>query len=269
MLEAANVETGTALAVPGLVPTSTSETPGHPSPEEACLLVSRRDSRLKHMRRAVITSARLHRDECPRHRPAMLTLTYRDGVDWSPRHISELLTHIRKWCRRRGHDLRYTWVAELTKRRRIHYHIVLFLPRGLTLPKPDKQGWWKHGSTRIEWARHAVGYIAKYASKGTDELDAFPRGVRIHGTGGLSDGARNERCWWLSPSYIRQTWSMEDRPRRAAGGGWVARATGEWLPSAYTLAAFVPGGVVVVQNWCPLPVRLGQQGDYVGVVAAG
>ena len=80
----------------------------------------------------------------------MLTLTYREVGAWHPRHISELLQRVRVWLRRRGERLRYVWVGELQQRGALHYHVLCWLPRGLTLPKPDKQGWWTHGSTRIE-----------------------------------------------------------------------------------------------------------------------
>jgi Protein of unknown function (DUF3296). len=40
---------------------------------------------------------------------------------------------------RRGHKLPYVWVAELQKRGALHYHVLLWLPRGLTLPNPTSK----------------------------------------------------------------------------------------------------------------------------------
>lgn len=164
-----------------------------------------------------------------RLKAAMLTLTYREQGAWNPRHVSETLDHIRKYLGRRGEVLRGVWVAELTQRGRVHYHLLLWLPRGTTLPKPDKQGWWRHGSTRIEWARSGVGYMVKYASKG-DSVERFPRGLRLHGRCGLELLQRRRVAWHCLPRYVREhftecgAWVV-----RAYGGGWVDRGTGEWL----------------------------------------
>jgi hypothetical protein len=125
----------------------------------------------------------------------------------------------------------YCWVAELTQAGRVHYHMIVWLPQGLTLPKPDKQGWWPHGHTKIEWARKPVGYLAKYASKG-DAQNLFPKGLRLHGRGGLDTPGRQMVTWWLLPRYVREEF---DRPgqriTRARGGGWVDLDTGQWLES--------------------------------------
>lgn len=195
-------------------------------------------SRLSRMKRSTVTAARLITEDAVkggfRWKAAMVTLTYRPGRSYTPRDVSEFLKRVRQWAARRGFDLRYVWVLELTKAGVPHYHVVLWLPKGLSMPKPDKQGWWPHGHTRIEWARNAVGYIAKYASKGCD-VASLPSGARICGSGGLSDEARNERAWWLSPGWVRETWTPSDRPRRASGGvgGWVSTVTGDWLPSPW------------------------------------
>jgi hypothetical protein len=169
----------------------------------------------------------------------MVTLTYRDGDDWQPRHVSDLLKNIRQWAGRRSVEVAYVWVGELTKRGRLHYHVLLWLPRGVTLPKPDKQGWWRHGSTRIEWARKPVGYLVKYASKGTGEDWDFPAGARIHGAGGLDAAERMQRRWWVAPQWVRTTWpEWEADTVPAKGGGWVARSTGDWQPSPWEVIGF-------------------------------
>ncbi|MQM38304.1 hypothetical protein KBTX_02314 [wastewater metagenome] len=196
------------------------------------------------MRRGVITSARLHEDALPSgFRAAMVTLTYPPSQPWSRRHISEFLRRARAYMQRRRHRLRYTWVLELTRAGVPHYHVVLWLPRRLRLPKPDKAGWWPWGHSRIEWARRAVGYLAKYATKGVRGV--VPKGARIHGTGGLTPAARHERAWWLSPAYVRERCTPEDRPVRAPGGGWTLRSTGEWFPAAWRLVERGPGYVVI------------------------
>lgn len=206
-------------------------------------------SRMRRMKCATITSARLLQEELQkgsfRYKVAMVTLTYAMDDFWQQRHISLFLQSCRKYLRRRGHTLRYTWVAELTKRGRVHYHVLIWLPKGLTLPKPDKVGWWPYGMTKIEWARNAVGYIAKYASKGLDTLK-FPKGLRLYGSGGLQKESQRERRWWLLPVWLRESFEPIDDVIRAIGGGFVARRTGEWLPSPFVVT--FEGGFIMVRK---------------------
>lgn len=231
---------GTAGSAFGLVPSSTSDTPPPDRFE-----IDRRQARLKRMSKGVKTGARLHEEEARRGGrrcyTVMITATYASDADYEPRHISSLLKCIREWHRRRKIPMRYVWVLELTKAGRPHYHVLLWLPRGLRLPKPDKRGWWPHGSTRIEGAQKPVGYLAKYASKlahsAQEELQrvyrGLPKGSRLHGCGGLSDASAAERRWWLSPTWVRKAWAPALDPRPAPGGGWASRVTGQWLSSPY------------------------------------
>jgi len=133
--------------------------------------------------------------------------------------------------------MRFVWVQEFTKRGRPHYHLLLWLPLGLTIPKPDKQGWWPCGMTKIEWARNAVGYIAKYASKG-DSLVQPAKGARMHGNGGLTGDALVEQRWWKLPGWLRHDVKPSDRVRRAlpgAGGGFVHPDSGEVYRSPWVV----------------------------------
>lgn len=218
---------------PGLVTSQTSGT--------ACSLIEVNPvkTRLNRVRRGVITAARMHEHELrhKRWRPAMLTLTYRDVGGWGPKHVSHLLRLIRQWLRRRGHVLRYVWVAELQQRGALHYHVLVWLPRGLTLPKPDKQGWWPHGSTRIEWARKAAGYLAKYASKLESKSGiSSPQGARLFARGGFEDFGRTVIQWFNLPQWARQVCDLAGRAVRVKGVGLVDRETGVCLPSPWRLS---------------------------------
>ena len=193
--------------------------------------------RLKRLKKNVITSARYHQHEVKdlrKMKSVMVTLTYRDDVDWSAKHISNYLTSVRNWFSRKGHIFRYVWVYELTKRGRPHYHVLAWLPKGLCMPKADKRGWWSHGMTRTEWAKNAVGYIAKYASKGNGD-QVIPKGVRLYGVGGLNERSRLFRAWWNLPTGVRRWGFPSDRWRRAPGGGWCCRRTGELRPSLWSV----------------------------------
>ena len=227
----------------GLVSSKTSGTSGTIRIE-----IDRDASRAKRMRKSVITGARLHEQEANeaafRGRWAMLTTTYRDDVDISPRDVSGLLRHVRghfnRMARRRygaaAPVFRYVWVLELTKRLRPHYHLLFWLPKGVRLPMPDKRGWWPHGSTRIEWAKYAVGYIAKYASKFCPE-SAFhlPKGFRTHGLGGLNVESKRELRWWKSPIDAREALGVFADIRKCVGG-YFDKLTGEFWPSPWRVS---------------------------------
>jgi hypothetical protein len=213
--------------------------------------------RLRRMVRGVVTTARLIQDEMTeerhRFRTAFITLTYRPGVTWTRRHIAELLAHYRKWCKRRRCVFRYVWVLESTKAGVPHYHIVAWLPRGVTPPLPDKQGWWPHGCTQAKWARSPVGYIAKYASKGGDGSTKFPRGARLWGSGGVSAAIRERRVWALAPTWVRQfSGNPEEMVRKGSlskdgHSWWMFLDRGFALRSPWRLNLSM--GTVVWEGW--------------------
>lgn len=225
------------------------------------LVLDTREGRLKRMRRSVLTSARLMRDQVRpggfRSKWAMVTLTYRPDASWSPKDVTALVKCVRDYLARRGHAMRYVWVLELQKRGAPHYHLLLQLPRGVTLPKPDKRGWWKHGATRIEWARHALGYLAKYASKGGPD-DVFPKGARISGVGGLDAEGRRVRRYWLAPGYVREALGAASDVFRAPGGGWLCRLSGEWIGAVWGLVAVGRRSVRLRRLAGLLPIPLAQ-----------
>lgn len=209
-----------------------------------------RQKRLRRMKQNVITSARLNVAEAEqggfRGKWAMVTCTYREDVRWVALQLTELLKCIRAYAARCGFKARYTWVLELTKRGRPHYHVLVWLPKGRTLPKPDKQGWWKYGMTKIEWARNAIGYLAKYASKGDDyDLKALPRGARMSGFGGLNKDSRIELRWWKLPLWVREVFTTISDIGRTKGG-YVERSTGVFLASRY-MVVFLGGALCLLE----------------------
>lgn len=198
--------------------------------------------RLIRLKKSVMTTARLISDrvKVPANNPngwrysaRMITLTYRDGVEWKPEHVSKFLDTLQHWAKRQCWvTLPYVWVMELTKRGRPHFHILVWAPSRFQIPKPDKRGWWPHGSrsagSRVELVkRSAVAYVAKYASKGNDEMAQFPKGARIFGTGGLLKSERRVVAWWNLPSFLREGDEGSVSYKRALGGGWLNRDTGE------------------------------------------
>lgn len=199
--------------------------------------IDRDKMRHTRLKRSILVAAKLfeHCFRGFRYRPAMLTLTYEDVEGFEPRHVSALLKHIRHWLTRRGHRFHSVWVAELQKRGALHYHIIIWLPKGLTLPKPDKQGWWPHGSTRIEWARHPIGYLIKYASK-FDSKFGLPKGARLHGAGGFDAAAQKIRRWFNLPTWLKCLAGIGSRFMRVKGAGLVDRDTGVCVQSPWRVS---------------------------------
>ena len=224
------------------------------------LKVGKPYARLAKMSRATMAGARLHREEIAasgfRAWPVMVTLTYADGRAWSPNHIRDFLQRVRVYLRRRGARCRFVWVAELQQRGAVHYHVLLFLPWGLKLPKVDLRGWWTAGAANVKLARHAAAYLAKYASKASEQAGRllgagadFPPGCRIHGTGGLTRRGQMQRRWLLAPEYVRSYWqAWRQDVARAIGGGWLSRATGEWQPTRWLVQAFSRAAFVIQET---------------------
>lgn len=211
---------------------------------------ARNQRRAARCARRTITRSRLFDESLRkggyRGRWLMVTPTYRPDVDWRPSHLRHCLHAMREWGRRCGVKLRYTWVMELTKRGRPHYHLLVFMPRHLHLPKMDKRGWWPHGSTKTEVARNAVGYLAKYASKAFGACDPdtgdeylFPRGARICGGTAVDGGQLPEWRYWAAPKWARDRVQPLTDLRRDVGG-YFAPDTGEFFGSPWRYLGMSP-----------------------------
>lgn len=249
---------GRAAACLGLVPSSTSG----PTLGRIAIELDQNRIRAARLKKSVITGARLHDQEARKGSARgawyMLTATYREGSNSSPRDVSNLVRGVRRYfhnlARRKGQGrplFRYLWVGELTKRLRPHYHLLIWIPRGYFLPKADRQGWWPHGMTKIEKARNAVGYLAKYASKFTGAMaEAFPKGFRTHGIGGLGEESRRELRWWKAPQEAREALGP-DADIRKTFGGYTDKRTGEFWPSPWRV--FFDRGRVIAWKLEPQP----------------
>jgi len=227
----------------GLVYYKTSDTPVQLG--RVTIEIDPLQARAQRLRKSVITGARLHDQEAQKgsRRGAwyFLTLTYRDGSNSGARDVSELLKRMRGYFNRlrdgrerwNGEVFRYVWVGELTQRLRPHYHLMIWVPKGMYFGKVDQRGWWPHGSTQIEKARNCVGYLAKYASKFTSvTAGAYPKGFRTHGVGGLDTESKRELRWWKAPKEAREALGG-DADIRKTKGGWFDRLTGVFWPSPW------------------------------------
>jgi hypothetical protein len=189
----------------------------------------------------------------------MVTLTYRgDNAAWKPEHMTRCMDAARVWAKRSGFAFRYVWVAELQQRGVIHYHVVMWLPRGVRPPKFDARGWWPHGMTNRLKAKHATGYLMSYLKKGSHDGE-FPRGSRRYGVGGLDHSLRRARRWLGLPAWVQGNSSIHDDYRRAVGGGWRT-PDGEVLPSEFR-RVFVGDGWCL-QRVCSHPVSIEAAGPF-------
>lgn len=213
------------------------------------------------MRRGVLFTARAIEESLQEAglqlRKAFITLTYRPGEAWAPEHISQTLACYAEWARRRGFKLLYVWVMELTQAGVPHYHVLMWLPFGMTPPLPDKQGWWKHGMTQAKWVRSPIGYMVKYLSKGLSG-QSYPKNARIWGSGGLSARQRLRRAWYRAPAWLKR-FAPPGKvcSVRRVDGGWWNMTTGWWYRSPWWLEGFDRSGPILRWvGWQPDDIEL-------------
>ncbi|MFA5976586.1 MAG: hypothetical protein WC859_10550 [Elusimicrobiota bacterium] len=247
---------GAADALPaglGFITNATSVSKAHEvqinRPIRERLLVNREASRIKRMKTAVGHAARLLHFDAHTERGAQLwnkkflTLTYADGDTWEAGHLAKFRNAMMMWCRKRNIRFRYVWVAERQTRGAIHYHVVVWLPKGKYLPHADTQGWWPHGMTNIITAQSPIGYITKYASKTTAaDVKGYPKGARMCGHGGLTPEGRRHVRYWQSPMWVRDALTGRADIRKVSGG-YMDKFTGEFLPSPWRVVVGPDGQV--------------------------
>jgi hypothetical protein len=179
----------------------------------------------------------------PGYRAWFVTLTYRQASDWRGDHVRAYMRRVREWCRDLGVTMRYVWVAELQQRGAMHYHVAVWLPKRLALPKPDKSGWWPHGFSNRQLAVSPIGYLMKYVSKGdtvrahacfdNDTAIHFPKGARIYGIGGLCGDGKAVRQWLNMPEWAKAGYGVGEVTR--VKHRVVVRDSGEILASPYDI----------------------------------
>lgn len=179
-------------------------------------------------------------------RLVMMTLTYAptpDGTSaWRPNHIRDFMKRVR--YNLADNLLAYAWVAEMQQRGEVHYHVLLLVKKGTSIPRPD-QSWWSHGMSKIETARSPY-YVVKYCSKKRfkvgDEWKAFPKGMRIFSVWISKEVITDEEHFRFRlsalPKWLRDTLTDNGvvvTVRRAQGGGWTITgdAVERHIPSPY------------------------------------
>lgn len=250
----------------GLVPYKTSFYSSSEISFSKTLVAERRVNRLK---KSVWASGHLHGMADKGFRPSVawfVTLTYAKAGAWCPKHISEALKGFRSWCMGKGVPCRYTWVAEIQPKRLestgdavVHYHLLAWLPVGVSMPQWDRitrkdrgvrPAFWQHGMTNTEKAFSGVGYLMKYLSK-LGELTVFPKGLRLYGIGGLDASGKSVRRWFNLPAWVKQVSGVGDVSK--VGNFFVMRDSGEVLESPWRCVKTQFGMVITALR--PIPER--------------
>lgn len=165
-----------------------------------------------------------------------LTLTYRPTQMPKGKDISSFLDKLRAKLKRGGKPLLYTWVLEC--KHAYHYHLMVWLPRGIRLERTLLERWWPHGYFEAEACRspHRWGkYMAKSETK-----ESLPAGQRLFGYGGLDQAGEDAVRRACLPRWLQQVLPVFSRPQRCRGGGWVDVLTGEVFISPYV---WTPRGI--------------------------
>ena len=244
-VEGPRLRGGTAAEGGGLVPYKTSLGTSLTVSFSPSIVAERRVNRLK---KSVWASGHLHgfAEVGVPSKCWFVTLTYARANAWCPKHISKAVQGYRNWCASKGVICRYTWVAEIQPKRLertgeavVHYHLLAWLPEGVSMPHWDKEtrkrgglraAFWPHGMTNTEKAFSGVGYLMKYLSK-LGELTVFPPGLRLYGIGGLTALGASVRRWFNLPAWVKQFAGVGDVCK--VGKSFVMRDSGEVLETPY------------------------------------
>jgi len=171
--------------------------------------------------------------------PVFVTLTYAPEHDYERGDITHCLNAMTEWARRRGFKLRVSWVAEPHQSGRPHYHLVTWVPYRLRLPKPDKQQWWKKGSSSTAKARAPWRYMAKYISK-----DSVISGMRSYGARGLEKEGQRLTRMFRAPDWLKPRLNYDKSDIRKHGAIWYDYGLYLWHIGPWEFVRFAGGALI-------------------------
>jgi len=174
------------------------------------------------------------------------TLTYRPGVEWEPNHIREFGNRLSKWLQRHKVRSRMVWVAEMQERGAVHYHYALWVSRRLTVPMPDKQGWWPHGITNVQYVKKSIyKYLSKYLTK--PDNAPKPKGLRSYGIVGLGEKSRDVLRVWTAPRWL-QYCIKESAVIKKYGPYWIDLTEKKVYLGPFRCYGFEGGKGLIIEN---------------------
>lgn len=172
-------------------------------------------------------------------RAVALTLSFGCDADFSAKHVSRFLDQVRRSMKGKNHCVPYAWVLERASR--LHYHLILWLPRGHVLETGKLTKWWPWGSTWVD-ACESVKAWGRYISK-FDCIAKLPKRARVFGCGGLDGEGQVAVARATLPQWLQALLPWDHRARRLTGEGWVDLETGQLHHSPYL---WTPWGIVLV-----------------------
>lgn len=171
-------------------------------------------------------------------RAVAVTLTYANNAQFETKHISAFLDPLRRAMKRLGYLLPYGWALECAGR--LHYHLILWVPRNYKLDHAKLNKWWPWGCTWIENCR-SPGAWARYIVK-FDNTSQLPRSARLYGYGGLDATGKAAMLRARLPKWLCSILPATALVRKAVGGGWINEETGEYYQSPYS---WTPRGIIL------------------------
>ncbi|MEN8515898.1 hypothetical protein [Burkholderia sp. RS02] len=162
-------------------------------------------------------------------RSVAVALTFADNGKFCAKLISRFIACVRQALKRRGHRLPYTWVLE--SEGRLHYHLMLWLPRSFVIDKQQLARWWPWGTTSVASCRVVEGY-ARYMAK-FDCMDRIPKAGKLFGSGGLDESGKAAVLRAGLPRWLQAILPRGGSARRFPGYGWTNTETGEIYVSPY------------------------------------
>lgn len=136
-------------------------------------------------------------------------LTYRDLDEWErgKKSLSRYLNALRMYIQRRYKTkFLYCWVREMQERGVPHYHILLIVPKGVRIPKPDKS-WWGHGHSNVKLLRFKTWrriewYLVDYLEKEIEVDEGGEEKLRYSHVFGVSQLVKTD-VWWEEVDFHR------------------------------------------------------------------
>lgn len=115
-----------------------------------------------------------------KYRMVHITLTYAEMDTWEKGDMSRYINRLRGFLKEKL--VAFCWIGGMQMpRKALHYHLVIVVPIGTNVPKPDKQGHWYLGMSQMRTWKN-MAYFMRYFEK-YHELQYYPKGFRLYGYG--------------------------------------------------------------------------------------
>lgn len=140
---------------------------------------------MKNLRKRIFSFARVTSETKKRlgNYYILIQLSYAKNSDWNAKQLTAYVRSVMALVKKKNiYD--YAWVFEVKPvGRNLHYHLAIHTTNNIMIPKPDKSGMWRYGSSNIYGGKSSPYYLAKYVSKEAQKYsNEFPKGARKYST---------------------------------------------------------------------------------------